>query len=240
MPNPTPPGRSVRDRLKLEIYYDLGWPVVRVEAIEPWIDNAIDRAFREFSRYSPQSEEWVSFPTTSNVNRYRVPDDYVTIRNVIYRPYSFGIFFYDMFPGWGAWYDWLRNYISLTDYTITDMYLEMSERVTGQNGTWEFHHPYIYLYPMPRNSVPVFVKVQKLIQEEAIREEEWIRRHALATIKIRLGRVRSKYSSLPGPRGDITLDGSTLIQEGREDHEKLIEELRKEYEEPLGFFTDSS
>ena len=231
------PGRGVRGRIKQEIMYDLGYPVVRVEVIEPWVDSAIDRALREFSRITPQAEVWESFPTQAGVHRYLVPDDYVAIRECVYTPSNWGLFYYDMFPGWGAWYDWLRSYSSMTDYTISDMYINMSERVFGKQATWEFHHPYIYLYPMPRQSGPVWIKVQKVITEDAIREEDWVREYALAVVKQRLGRVRGKYQSLPGPRGDISLDGADLISDSKETILRLVDDLRAEYQEPLGFYT---
>lgn len=231
------PGVAVRDRIKQEIMYDLGYPVIRVEIIEPWLDSAIDRAIREFSRWTPQSETWESFSTTTGVNKYQVPDDYVAIREVIYRPYALNLFFYDMFPGWSAWSNWFYSYVNLTDFTIADMYLGMSERTFGLQGTWEFTPPFLYLYPVPQVPNPVFIKVQKIATESVIREEDWIRRYSLATIKMRLGRVRSKFQSLPGPRGELSLDGSTLVTEGLEEIKELTTELKLQYEEPFGFYT---
>jgi len=233
------PGQGLRDRLKLEIMYDLGYPVVKVEVIEDWIDSAIDRAFAEFSRWTPQSEEWTTFQTQVGVSRYQVPDDYLFIRNVVYTPRLNSSYILQSWSGnWGVWYDWIRT-ISLTDYVITEMYLEMSDRTLGLLGSWEFHHPFLYIYPTPKEVVPVFVKYTRYVDESAddVRQEGWVRDYALAIVKIRLGRARSKYQSLPGPRGDVSMDGETLIQEGHEALSRLVDELRQEHEEPLGFYT---
>ena len=54
---------------------------------------------------------------------------------------------------------------------------------------------------------------------------QWIRRYTLALTKELLGIIRSKYSSMPIPNGEVTLDGESLKAEGREEKMILIEEL---------------
>jgi len=56
---------------------------------------------------------------------------------------------------------------------------------------------------------------------------QWIRRYCLALSKELLGIIRSKYSSMPIPNGDVTLDGEALKAEGREEKANLIEELKE-------------
>jgi len=55
---------------------------------------------------------------------------------------------------------------------------------------------------------------------------QWIRRYTLALTKELLGIIRSKYSSMPIPNGEVTLDGESLKAEGREEKAILIEELQ--------------
>jgi len=231
-------GYGLRDRLKRSIMYDLGYPAVKVEIYEAWLDDAIDRAIAVFTKHYPNSEHWTVFNAVAGVNKYKVPDDYIAIRTVVYQPRLMQRFFNNIYPYWDVWWGWVQN-SSLTDYAIADMYHGEALRTFGIHGTWQFLHPYLYLFPLPSMTVPVFVRYQKMLDpnEGDIREEEWVRSYALAVTKIRLGRVRSKYPSLPGPRGDISMDGETLISEGREDILRLEDELRQEYEEPLGFFT---
>ncbi len=57
--------------------------------------------------------------------------------------------------------------------------------------------------------------------------KQWIRRFALALSKEMLGLVRSKFASLPIPGNDITLNGSDLISQSKEEQEKLREELKE-------------
>ena len=57
--------------------------------------------------------------------------------------------------------------------------------------------------------------------------KQWIRRYALALSKEMLGYVRGKYSALPIPNAEVTLNGSDLISAGQTEKEGLITELKE-------------
>ena len=56
---------------------------------------------------------------------------------------------------------------------------------------------------------------------------QWVRRYCLALAKELLGIIRSKYSSMPLPNGEVTMDGDALKAEGREEQAQLVEELKE-------------
>ena len=56
---------------------------------------------------------------------------------------------------------------------------------------------------------------------------QWIRKFTAALSKELLGIIRSKYSALPIPDAEITLDGEGLKAEGREEKTQLLEELKE-------------
>tara|TARA_B100000287_G_scaffold111836_1_gene104220 strand:- start:337 stop:1617 length:1281 start_codon:yes stop_codon:yes gene_type:complete len=56
--------------------------------------------------------------------------------------------------------------------------------------------------------------------------KQWIRRFALALSKEVLGHVRSKFGAIPIPGESVTLNGEALISQGKEEQEKLREELK--------------
>ena len=56
---------------------------------------------------------------------------------------------------------------------------------------------------------------------------QWVRQFTLASCKELLGLVRSKFSSVPIPNGDLTLNGSDLISQGRDTKEALKAELKE-------------
>ncbi len=56
--------------------------------------------------------------------------------------------------------------------------------------------------------------------------KQWIRRFALALSKEMLGYVRSKFASIPIPGNDISMNGSDLISQGKEEQTVLRDELK--------------
>lgn len=56
--------------------------------------------------------------------------------------------------------------------------------------------------------------------------KQWIRRFALALSKETLGQIRSKFNSVPIPGESVTLNGSALISEGKDEQLKLRDELK--------------
>lgn len=59
----------------------------------------------------------------------------------------------------------------------------------------------------------------------------WIRRYTLALAKETLGRILSKYESLPIPNSEVRMDGPTLRQEAEKEKDILWEQLRETLEE---------
>ena len=57
--------------------------------------------------------------------------------------------------------------------------------------------------------------------------KQWIKKYGLALCKELLGTIRSKYSSLPIPGGETTMDGETLRAEASAEKETLTTQLRE-------------
>lgn len=58
----------------------------------------------------------------------------------------------------------------------------------------------------------------------------WIREFTFALAMEILGRIRSKYKSIPIPNNDVTLNGEDLVAQGREKQDKLRDQLREDLE----------
>ena len=56
---------------------------------------------------------------------------------------------------------------------------------------------------------------------------QWIRQYTLALSKELLGLIRSKFSTIPIPNADLTLNGEALVSQGREDKEKLQTQMKE-------------
>jgi hypothetical protein len=61
--------------------------------------------------------------------------------------------------------------------------------------------------------------------------KQWIRKYTLSLSKELLGAIREKYSTVPIPGGEISLDGSALRSEAQTEKENLITQLRENLEE---------
>ena len=55
----------------------------------------------------------------------------------------------------------------------------------------------------------------------------WIIKYGIALAKEMLGLIRNKYSSVPIPNGEVTLNGSELVSQGQSEKETLIAQLRE-------------
>ena len=71
------------------------------------------------------------------------------------------------------------------------------------------------------------------IQYETINDvgRQWIRKYTLALAKELLGAIREKYSSVPIPGSEISLDGGALRAEAQTEKDNLMEQLRENLEE---------
>jgi hypothetical protein len=56
---------------------------------------------------------------------------------------------------------------------------------------------------------------------------QWIRQYAVALSRETLGLIRSKFGSIPVPGAEVSLNGTDLISQGREDKEKLVTTLKE-------------
>lgn len=61
--------------------------------------------------------------------------------------------------------------------------------------------------------------------------KQWIRKYTLALTKELLGAIREKYSSVPIPGSEISLDGAALRAEASTEKDTLVEQLRENLDE---------
>jgi hypothetical protein len=61
--------------------------------------------------------------------------------------------------------------------------------------------------------------------------KQWIRKYTLALSKELLGAIREKYSTVPIPGSEISLDGAALRSEAQQEKESLVTQLRENLED---------
>lgn len=135
--------------------------------------------------------------------------------------------------------------------------MDMSNRVRRSNYSYETNGTKLRIYPPPTNEDPkkLWIKVGFVPDpfDPAYRDEtiegvsnlsnvpfgvlefnkinsmghQWVRQYTLGCAKELLGLVRSKFGNVPIPGGDLQLNGTDLITQGREEKEKLKTELKE-------------
>jgi hypothetical protein len=56
---------------------------------------------------------------------------------------------------------------------------------------------------------------------------QWVREYTLALCKELLGLIRSKFTTVPIPGGELTLNGSDLINAAKDEKSNLVTQLRE-------------
>jgi hypothetical protein len=227
-------GNKLRIQWKEWIMMRLGSPVIKVELTEEMVDSAIDSAVKIFSQWVPQTENIAFFTAEVGCTTYDLKDlapGYLDVRDVIWSSSQSDSllqgYFTDFNFGNQQFFWYQSSYATMTDFTILNMYNEMYLRTIGKEPQWEVIGTKLILSPSPTRAVPVAIIYTEYGSDEVFRRDEWLRAWALTECKEMLGEIRRKYSSLPGPRGDVTMNGSELMSEAREDQATLRERLNE-------------
>ena len=105
-----------------------------------------------------------------------------------------------------------------------DYYLEKDKSITN------FYSGSRYEYVSDPSDIPYeYCKYCKINQPG----KQWIKKYFLALCKETLGRILQKYSTVPIPGGEVTLDGAELRSEAKDETATLLEKLRDMLEKSL-------
>ena len=105
-----------------------------------------------------------------------------------------------------------------------DYYLEEDKSITN------FYSGSRYEYVSDPSDIPYeYCKYCKINQPG----KQWIKKYFLALCKETLGRILQKYSTVPIPGGEVTLDGAELRSEAKDETATLLEKLRDMLEKSL-------
>lgn len=112
-------------------------------------------------------------------------------------------------------------------------YQETIGRVFGSSiaFTWSFPDRRLSILRKPEGSEDVAIRVYNTRPDLALLVDPytkpWIRSYSLARCKMMLGEARSMFTSgLPGPGGNVTLNGESMKQEAAAELDKLEIELK--------------
>jgi hypothetical protein len=220
----------------------LGDGMIDVELDASHYENALDRAINRYRQRSPNAveESYLFLELIQDQNEYRLPDEVITVRQVFRRAIGSR-------TGIGAGGTLFEPF----NLAYTNTYL-MSGSMMGGLATYDafagyqklvgrMFGSYIEFLWKPTTHIlnilqrPFAQGEQILVQSYNHRPDwvllqdyqanQWLKDYTLATCKISLGQARSKFGSIAGPGSPITLNGTALISEAKEEIEKLDKEI---------------
>ena len=235
---------KIIEQIKDLVLLRLGAPVVKIELNEQNLDAAVELALLEFEEFAGREHfTYYVFNTQPGKSVYTMPPDVGFIRMVYYREQSQLTFNASDLGGVlpieyyypGGSYSSIQGglmdpntpiYGHAGEWVLYKQYEQMYNRLASQLGGWEWVDGYcnIKLYPTPCRchsvmvhylpKLPDFKRVTTVMIEGAYY-------HAMTI----LGRIRGKWTNIPGPAGGLQLDGPALLQEAKEGLQKWREDL---------------
>ncbi len=138
--------------------------------------------------------------------------------------------------------------------------IELNDHIRKSHHTFNIVNNTIEVFPLPKESGPTrlyfdymsrdeFEHNSQTIQPDSLSDysdipydfiqysnindvgKQWIRKYTLALSKELLGAIREKYSQIPIPDAEISLDGAALRAEAQVEKDALITQLRENLEE---------
>lgn len=231
-------GTRVKD-LKGQVFAELGGgtapanaPTVQVELSDTQFADALAEAKRWFIARKGYTV-FRPLNILDGQNNYQLGPDVVQVLDVIFSVPSdtaafFTLGFFDVIP-FGA-QPTGGPVSSLTNYSSFAQIIQFNEnrkRVFSVEPEWFFEEQTQMLHVMVRKGANTGiamaeVKLNTFSSEQLQGKDDWIfSRFVIAHCKEIVGRIRSKYDSLPAAGGTVSLDGKDLIAEAKEEKDNL-------------------
>lgn len=245
---------TARDKLVKDIKLRLGGGIVDNELDPEHFDYAITRALDRYRQRSGNSieESFVFLDIQPEVATYTLPDEVQEVR-AIYRRFVGG-------AGQGASVDpfslaFTNNLYMiqnpgglgqggsgmLATYDFAMQYQELVGRMFGRDVTytWDATTKKLTLHRKFTAVEQIGLHVYNAKPEEILLNDvyakPWLHDYSVAYCKLIMGEARSKFASLAGPQGGITMNGDALKQEALAEMERLENEVANQIDQSEGY-----
>ncbi len=243
-----------RTKLIKEIDMILGGSLLETDLGEDEYNLCIDLALDRYRQRSGNSmEEGFAFlDLQPEVAIYTLPDE-ITLVQELYRrvngaaggtsidPFSlsFANNLYSIQNPSVMGYGGGAGVLSLFDFAA--QYQSMAGRMFGRDLQFTFDSSTKRLVIQRKITAPetIGMHIFNIRPEEVIFKDvlakPWIRSYAMAQAKMMIGQARSKFASLAGPQGGVTLNGEALKQEAQAELDRLEEEIKNLIDQRRGY-----
>jgi hypothetical protein len=231
-----------RDQIIRQIRIRLGGGMINTELDQEHFNLGIEYALDRYRVRSGNAmmESFIFLDMQPGVNTYTMPQEVQEVRD-IYRhgggsttggsavdPFSLA-FTQNMY----LFQSGAGGVGSLATYEAYKQFESMAGRMFGRDMqfTWNAATKKLFLQRNPVGIEQLLLHAYVTKSEDEILcdpyAKPWIRDYATAQCKLMLAEARSKFQSLAGPNGGITMNGDSLKAEGNEELVRLEEELKK-------------
>ena len=221
------------ETFKSLVFSELGAPIINLEISDSQFITLISRGVQKLNIYAPKlvvqrrtvlpytgQYLMLDYPKVNSVLNVIVSVDYliglgVPLEAIMKVPFSFTASRYPDIA---------------TEFATRFICYDFAKRMYGLDVSWELEHPNkVNLLPTPYME-SVFGFILTVDHDTNLGsltgfEREWLIIYTIAKTKTVIGRIRSKYSGVSLPVGSLDSDGQSMISEGREEEEALMEEL---------------
>jgi hypothetical protein len=228
----------------------LGGDIIDLELDPQHYEAAFNYAIKVYRQRAQNAtiESYTLMTVLKNVDTYTLPEEFINVRSLFRRtvgletgPSSTA---FDPFSS-AILNTYLLNYNytgGMATYDFYAGYVELAARMFGGYVTYTFN-PVTKVLRVVRDfkgtgeRILIWADVQRpiieLVQDPGA--GVWIGDYTLATLKTIIGEAREKFSSIAGPGGGTTLNGTAMKAEGAKLQEQLIDELKRyvDYSQPL-------
>lgn len=220
------------EEFKDDILTQLGGNLVDVELEDKEIQLAFKKAKRTFQQKGHNSyrRAFISLDVNKEQVTYQLPADVYTVVKAIKQSLTFSVndsyslaAYNDMFGSKQS-----GNTGDYLSYEFTLQSIEMWRRYLAFDVQFhfdEFAKTITFLKPPEKTTDTWLIELYTNLTDEEYMDVLWIQEWAAAEAKQMLGMAYRKFSQLPGPDGSVSLDGSSLIQEAKQEKEQLLEDI---------------
>lgn len=234
--------QELKSALFQNIRYRLGDGIIDLELDPQHYEAAYNYAIKVYRQRAQNatSESYTLMTVIKNIDTYTLPQEFINVRALFRRtvgletgPSSSS---FDPFSS-AILNTYLLNYNytgGMATYDFYAGYVELAARMFGGYVTYTFD-PVTKVLRVVRDfkgsgeRILIWADVQKpettLLQDPY--SGVWIGDFMLGNLKVIIGEAREKFSTIPGPGGGTSLNGTAMKNEGKEAMAACIEDLKR-------------
>ena len=230
---------KVKNDVIKQIRLLLGDGMVDIELDPEHYDLAIDISLDKIRQRSENAveEDFYTIELKKDIDEYSLPAEITEVKRIHHRSFGHGISAgVDMDPfelAYANSYFFMNNHIGgISTYELFSQYRETLNRVAATDIQFIWNpntHKLKLLRKMRADEVVLLHVYLERPDDQLLTDpylKSWMRDYSTAYCKRMIGEARSKYATLPGAQGGVSLNGDVLKADANAEIEKLENELK--------------